>query len=140
MGFGVWEVVTWSLVKIFCHCRDYLYRLYLCLVRVHRAPFGGCCRCFGPAVFLVPYGVAPLLRLSLHLSVSFVSLCPCNRVKTMPAFSCISSSFLASNSSLGTPCGLLCALRQSSHSSLQNFGVSLSRKPVSWICSTLMSG
>lgn len=55
-------------------------------------------------------------------------------------FSWINSSFLASNNSFGTPCGLLCALKQRSHSSLQNFGVSLSRKPVSWIWSTLISG
>lgn len=55
-------------------------------------------------------------------------------------FSCMSSSFFASSSSLGTPCGLVWALRNSFHSSLQNDGVSLSRNPVSWICRPLMSG
>lgn len=56
------------------------------------------------------------------------------------AFSCISSNFLASSSSLGTPCGLVWALRQRFHNSLQKGAVSLSRKPVSWIWRDLMSG
>lgn len=56
------------------------------------------------------------------------------------AFSCISSSFLASSSSLGTPWGLVCALKHRFHSSLQNGAVSLSRKPVNWIWRDLMSG
>ena len=55
-------------------------------------------------------------------------------------FSCSSSNFFASSNSLGTPCGLLCALRQRFHSSLQNLGVSLSRNPVREIWSALMSG
>lgn len=55
-------------------------------------------------------------------------------------FSCISSSFLASSNSFGTPWGLLWALKQSFQSSLQNPAVSLSRNPVSWICNLLISG
>lgn len=55
-------------------------------------------------------------------------------------FSWMSSSFLASSNSFGTPCGLFCALRHSFHNSLQKAGVSFSRKPVSWICSFLISG
>lgn len=55
-------------------------------------------------------------------------------------FSRISSCFLASRSSLGTPCGFSWPLRHNDHSSLQNLAVSLSRNPVSWIWRDLMSG
>jgi hypothetical protein len=54
--------------------------------------------------------------------------------------SCCNSSFFASKSSLGTPTGLSCALSIRSHSSLQNAGVSLFRKPVSWIWISLILG
>lgn len=55
-------------------------------------------------------------------------------------FSWISSSFFASKSSFGTPCGFACALRHKVHSSLQKPAVSFSRKPVSWIWRVFMSG
>lgn len=58
----------------------------------------------------------------------------------MHAFSCISSSFLASSNSFGTPCGLVWALKHRFHKSLQKGAVSLSRKPVSWIWRDLTSG
>ena len=52
----------------------------------------------------------------------------------------MSSCFLASSSSFGTPWELVWALRNSLHSSLQKEAVSLSRNPVSWICRALISG
>ena len=54
--------------------------------------------------------------------------------------SCCSSSFFASKSSLGTPIALSCALSMRSHNSLQKAGVSLFRKPVSWIWISLILG
>lgn len=50
------------------------------------------------------------------------------------------SRFFASSSSLGTPTGLSCALIIRSHNSLQKAGVSLLRKPVSWIWISLIFG
>ena len=77
------------------------------------------------------------LRFNLELSVSkVVGTYGRSRV----TFSWISSSFFASKSSFGTPCGFACALRHKVHSSLQKPAVSFSRKPVSWIWRVLMSG
>ena len=65
---------------------------------------------------------------------------PLLRITRPHTFSCMSSSFLASRSSLGTPWGLACALKSSFQSSLQNGAVSFSRNPVSCIWSDLISG
>jgi hypothetical protein len=85
------------------------------------------------------YDVLPRLRLSRRRSNVVVRHCMYNRISNI-TFSWINSSFFASRSSLGTPWAFDWALRQSDHSSLQNLAVSFSRKPVSWICSFLISG
>ena len=96
-------------------------------------------QCFCPAASPPLFSFSLLPQIFRHQSR--------NQVRQMgeaftesPTFSWINSSFLASNNSFGTPWGLPCALRQRFHSSLQNFAVSLSRKPVNLIWRSLISG
>ena len=87
--------------------------------------------------FLPLDGVFSLLVL---LSLCEVSLCSQWWRGVLLTFACASSAFFASSNSFGTPCGLSWALKHSFHSVSQNVAASLSRKPVSCICSSLMFG
>lgn len=82
---------------------------------------------------------------SLRRKESIMSFCSLasRRRASAAAFescSCCSSNFFASSNSRGTPIGLSWALSIKSHNSLQKAAVSLFKKPVSWICISLILG
>lgn len=141
-GLLAWAAVV--TVRDCDHARSLVHHRGMCLGRLDH--HGSCRRDHllghgGLQARLVSCGL--LRQLCRPRSGEFALVCgnwALGLVVEQRAFSCISSSFLASSSSLGTPWGLVWALRQRFHNSLQKGAVSLSRKPVSWIWRDLMSG
>ena len=141
-SFVLEAVTSKSVVAGAYHCHNGLYHLDQPVpVLAHSALSVLCCQCCDPAASHSPYDAEPLPRPFPLQSGRFLSTLAVVQGNALySTFSWINSNFFASSSSLGTPCAFVCALRQSSHNSLQNLAVSLSRKPVSWICRTLTLG
>ena len=117
------------------HYRIDLYLLdHLARALARCAPSAVWCQCCVLVAFQFPYGAEPVQQPFLRRSGETISMITIIlKRKSCSTFSWINSSFFASNSSFGTPCGFVWALRHRSHNSLQNLAVSLSRNPVSWI-------